>query len=219
TPSPATASMRNRPGPSGVRLARHTVPTASMRNVGSPAPRRSGTRIERTGQGRPGRHSRTCSPTPTSYHRGGRHGRVRRSRMRRAGSTVRPRWPAKGRSGGTGRCHGARRTRVTRACNSVLHLGYDRPMSESATSAPVDGRRSAAATRRRKREKEILAATRRLFDERGVRDVHIDDIAKAVGTNRAIIYRHFSGKEELFALTLVGYLDELLERMGAIEAD
>ncbi len=80
----------------------------------------------------------------------------------------------------------------------------------------MDGRRSAAATRRRKREKEILLATRTLFDERGVRDVHIDDIAKLVGTNRAIIYRHFSGKEELFALTLVGYLDELMARMSAI---
>lgn len=49
-----------------------------------------------------------------------------------------------------------------------------------------------------------------------MREVHIDEIAKAVGTNRAIIYRHFSGKEELFALTLVGYLDELHERMQEI---
>jgi AcrR family transcriptional regulator len=30
-----------------------------------------------------------------------------------------------------------------------------------------------------------------------------------VGINRAIVYRHFTGKEELFALALVGYLDEL----------
>ncbi|MFS3130417.1 TetR/AcrR family transcriptional regulator [Nocardioides sp. Bht2] len=87
-------------------------------------------------------------------------------------------------------------------------------MSES-DSPRLDGRRSAAATRRRKREREILDATRSLFDTRSVRDVHIDDIAKAVGTNRAIIYRHFSGKEELFALTLVGYLDELHALMEA----
>lgn len=77
-------------------------------------------------------------------------------------------------------------------------------------------RKSAAASRRRKREQEILAATRELFDQAGVRDVHIDDIAKRVGTNRAIIYRHFSGKEELFALTLVGYLEELHEGLAAI---
>lgn len=73
----------------------------------------------------------------------------------------------------------------------------------------TDGRRTAAAARRRAREAEILAATRALFDERGVRDAQIEDIANAVGINRAIVYRHFTGKEELFALTLVGYLEEL----------
>ena len=80
-----------------------------------------------------------------------------------------------------------------------------------------DGRRSAAAVRRRLREKEILDATRALFDARGVRDAQIDDIARAVGINRAIIYRHFSGKEELFALTLVGYLAELEGRLSAAD--
>lgn len=63
--------------------------------------------------------------------------------------------------------------------------------------------------RRAARKREILEATRNLFDERGVRDAQIEDIARAVGINRAIIYRHFSGKEELFAQTLVGYLREL----------
>ena len=80
----------------------------------------------------------------------------------------------------------------------------------------TDGRRSAAAVRRRAREAQIIAATRALFDQRGVRDAQIEDIAKAVGINRAIVYRHFTGKEELFALTLVGYLDEL--RDGLAEA-
>ena len=70
-------------------------------------------------------------------------------------------------------------------------------------------RPATAAARRRVREAAILAATRRLFDANGVRDAQIEDVARAVGVNRAIIYRHFSGKEELFALTLVSYLDEL----------
>lgn len=79
-----------------------------------------------------------------------------------------------------------------------------------ATRAPAnDGRRKAAAARRRARKEQIIAATRELFDSRGVRDVQIEEIAGAVGINRAIVYRHFTGKEELFALTLVGYLDEL----------
>src|SRR5699024_8918780 len=38
--------------------------------------------------------------------------------------------------------------------------------------------------------------------------------ARAVGINRAIIYRHFTGKEELFVLTLCSYLDELAEKLA-----
>ncbi|WP_460844992.1 TetR/AcrR family transcriptional regulator [Nocardioides ultimimeridianus] len=79
----------------------------------------------------------------------------------------------------------------------------------ASTAPPSDGRRTAAAARRRARQAEIIAATRRIFDSKGVRDVQIEEIASAVGINRAIVYRHFSGKEELFALTLVGYLEEL----------
>ncbi|KAA1375960.1 TetR/AcrR family transcriptional regulator [Aeromicrobium fastidiosum] len=71
--------------------------------------------------------------------------------------------------------------------------------------------------RRAERKREILEATRTLFDERGVRDAQIEDIARAVGINRAIIYRHFSGKEELFAETLVGYLQELDRTLAAVD--
>src|SRR6476659_11102428 len=85
--------------------------------------------------------------------------------------------------------------------------------SPSGLAPKPDGRRTAAAARRRRRETEILDATRALFDARGVRDAQIEDIANAIGINRAIIYRHFSGKEELFALTLVGYLEQLATRL------
>ena len=60
-----------------------------------------------------------------------------------------------------------------------------------------------------------MAATRRLFDDNGVREANIDEIAQAVGINRAIVYRHFTGKEDLFALTMVSYLVELA---GLLEA-
>lgn len=79
-------------------------------------------------------------------------------------------------------------------------------------------RGSTAAERRAEREREILLATRALFDERGVRDAQLHDVAKAVGINRAIIYRHFSGKEELFALTLVSYLEELEPQLAEVES-
>ncbi len=60
-----------------------------------------------------------------------------------------------------------------------------------------------------------MTATRRLFDEKGVREAHIEDIAGLVGVNRAIVYRHFTGKEDLFALTMVSYLVELAELLDA----
>ena len=84
-----------------------------------------------------------------------------------------------------------------------------RPADVDGRPRTVDG--AAAAARRRAREAEIVAATRRLFDDNGVREAHIDDIARAVGVNRAIVYRHFTGKEDLFALTMVSYLVELAE--------
>lgn len=83
------------------------------------------------------------------------------------------------------------------------------------TAPPTDGRRRAAAARRRVREAEIIAATREQFDAKGVGEVRIEDIAESVGINRAIVYRVFTGKEELVALTLVGYLDELRDALAA----
>ena len=102
-------------------------------------------------------------------------------------------------------------------CNYELHTSYH--LRVTSRPPEPDRRRTAAAARRREREKEIIAATRALFDAQGVRDAQIEDIAKAVGINRAIVYRHFSGKEELFALTLVGYLDELQGRAVGWRAD
>ena len=66
-------------------------------------------------------------------------------------------------------------------------------------------------TRRQVREREIVAATRRLFDERGMQDAPIEEIANAVGIARGLIYRQFSSKEELFVLTVTDYLAELSE--------
>ena len=64
---------------------------------------------------------------------------------------------------------------------------------------------------RTNRELEIVVATRGLFEARGAMDAAVDDIARVVGINKALIYRVFSSKEELFVLTVTHYLDELRE--------
>jgi AcrR family transcriptional regulator len=68
-----------------------------------------------------------------------------------------------------------------------------------------------AISARRERERDIVDATRALFDERGLQDAPIEEIARAVGINKALIYRVFASKEELFVLTVTTYLDELRE--------
>lgn len=62
---------------------------------------------------------------------------------------------------------------------------------------------------RRVRERELVLATRGLFDARGRQEAPIEEIARTVGIARGLVYRHFSSKEELFVLTVTDYLAEL----------
>jgi AcrR family transcriptional regulator len=71
---------------------------------------------------------------------------------------------------------------------------------------------------RRERERELVLATRALFDERGMLDAPIEEIARSVGIARGLIYRHFSSKEELFVLTVTDYLGELAEELDTAAA-
>ncbi len=75
-----------------------------------------------------------------------------------------------------------------------------------------------ATSMRRARERDLVAATRAMFDERGMQDAPIEEIAKAVGIARGLIYRHFSSKEELFVLTVTDYLGELAGLLDEAEA-
>lgn len=45
----------------------------------------------------------------------------------------------------------------------------------------------------------------------------MDDIARVAGLNKALIYRAFSSKDEIFVLTATSYLDELRARTDAVE--
>src|SRR6266480_4201183 len=92
-------------------------------------------------------------------------------------------------------------------------------MAKKGNGGNGDGRATGAtrATARREREREIVEATRALFDERGVQDAPMEEIARAVGINKALIYRHFASQEELFVLTVSHYLAQLAERFAAVD--
>lgn len=79
--------------------------------------------------------------------------------------------------------------------------------------------RQPRAAVRRARERKIVDATRALFDERGMQDARIDRIARRVGINKALIYRHFACKEELFVLTITGYLAEIDALLQAVNEE
>ncbi|HST54550.1 MAG TPA: TetR/AcrR family transcriptional regulator [Solirubrobacteraceae bacterium] len=87
-------------------------------------------------------------------------------------------------------------------------------MADAPRPRPLAFRRASV---RRERERDIVAATRLLFDERGSQDAPIEDIAREVGINKALIYRHFSSKEELFVLTLTSYLTDLTKDLDGVD--
>jgi AcrR family transcriptional regulator len=89
----------------------------------------------------------------------------------------------------------------------------------SATPSSRRHARETPSSRRHAREQDIVSATRALFDERGMQDAPIEEIARAVGINRALIYRHFSSKEELFVLTVTRYLREVHELLADLDPD
>ena len=47
----------------------------------------------------------------------------------------------------------------------------------------------------------------------------MEEIARAVGINKALIYRHFASQEELFVLTVAGYLTELADSFSEVDEE
>jgi AcrR family transcriptional regulator len=75
-----------------------------------------------------------------------------------------------------------------------------------------------AGTRKRlsgvERRAAILEAASEVFAERGYHASSIDDIARAAGISKALIYEHFGSKEDLY-LSLIGlHAGELVERLA-----
>jgi AcrR family transcriptional regulator len=64
-----------------------------------------------------------------------------------------------------------------------------------------------------------VRVTRALFDERGMQDAPVEEIARAAGIARGLIYRSFSSKEELFVLAVTDYLAELDTAIAKATAD
>jgi AcrR family transcriptional regulator len=68
---------------------------------------------------------------------------------------------------------------------------------------------------RQQQEQELLTAARGVLDARGIDDAQVGDIARAAGISKALVYRHFSSRNELRIGAVVVYLDELGELLEA----
>jgi AcrR family transcriptional regulator len=77
----------------------------------------------------------------------------------------------------------------------------------------------ATRTTPRTRERELVKVTRALFDEKGMQDAPVEEIAQAAGIARGLIYRHFSSKDELFVAAVTDYLAELATALEVATAD
>jgi AcrR family transcriptional regulator len=65
------------------------------------------------------------------------------------------------------------------------------------------------------RRAAILEAALAVFAQRGFHASSIDDIAREGGISKALIYEHFSSKQELYAELLEEHAGELFERLAA----
>lgn len=61
------------------------------------------------------------------------------------------------------------------------------------------------------RSEQILDAARRVFLDNGFAGARTKEIAAEAGVNEALIYRHFSSKEDLFEAAIVAPLDALVD--------
>jgi len=68
---------------------------------------------------------------------------------------------------------------------------------------------------REERRREIVAAAREVFLVSGLQGARTREIARVAGVNEALIYQHFSSKDELFEVAVVSPLRDVVARVSA----
>lgn len=76
---------------------------------------------------------------------------------------------------------------------------------------PRGGKRGSPRLPAAERRREIVVAARRVFLAAGMTGARTRDIADQAGVNEALIYQHFSSKQELFEAAVVDPLRDVVE--------
>lgn len=69
---------------------------------------------------------------------------------------------------------------------------------------------------RTERERQLVDTALGLFADRGVVETTVEDIARAAGVSKPLLYRHFESREDLLVATAVRHLDALGRRVRAL---
>jgi AcrR family transcriptional regulator len=83
-----------------------------------------------------------------------------------------------------------------------------------AGAAPPTGTPSARRLPRSQRREQIIAAATRAFAKAGFPATNLDDIAAEAGISRAILYRHFDSKTDLYQAVLDSACGRLITATG-----
>jgi AcrR family transcriptional regulator len=83
--------------------------------------------------------------------------------------------------------------------------------------AEVEPRPPVRRLQRDKRRKQIVQAAKHAFAQTGFAHTSLDDVAAAAGVSRALIYRHFDSKSELYIAALDDFGDYLQAELGPRE--
>lgn len=65
----------------------------------------------------------------------------------------------------------------------------------------------------------LLDVARREFSEKGIAGARMEEIARAAGVTKQLVYHYFSGKEQLFACVLDAAADKVTSELLALELD
>lgn len=85
------------------------------------------------------------------------------------------------------------------------------PPHETETPGSVSRKRATLA--------RLLKEARQAFSEKGVAGARVDDIARAAGVTKQLVYHYFSSKEQLFASVLDESAQDVLADLLALELD
>jgi AcrR family transcriptional regulator len=93
------------------------------------------------------------------------------------------------------------------------------PLTLTDTAAPATSAALASPSRKRATLSRLLKEARIAFSEKGLAGARVDDIARAAGVTKQLVYHYFSSKEQLFASVLDESAQDVLADLLALELD